>query len=95
MTIDAKELREAIDAYREVYTGRSKNMQISLVLDAAEAHLATLPREVEVDGWVLVWPDGKRGAFIYNSEHDALHHADVGQTAVRLTGTATIKGNAP
>jgi len=57
----------------------------------ASAYAATLPREVEIEGWVLVWPDGTRGGFLFDTEEEALDNDQPERIAARLTGTAVIK----
>lgn len=94
MTTDAKELREAIQfASRLMFEDRIVfRKELSLLIAAAEAHLASLPREVEIVRYVLIDGDGKyiNGApepdafSIYPCERPA------GSQIVRLAGTALL-----
>jgi hypothetical protein len=103
--IDPEKLEEAIKAAldRAAYGTQSNapyasgpNAQQHLMLAcAAGAHLATLPRykEVEVESWVIVDSKGAIGAFLYNTQSQALcsGHMRVDHSVVRLTGTAKVK----
>ncbi len=98
--IDAEKLREAIAANRLLmencrYTPANR-AAVEMILDAAEAHLATLPREVEVEDWAILWLDSDLiGDTLYRSEEKAAKMAGTTGVAVRLTGTATISGRKP
>lgn len=88
MTIDAKELREAIAAF-PCPVG-----PLAIVLKAASAYAATLPREVEIEAWGVLYGNGAFSCLTYESEAEASMHASnavtPGSVVVRLTGKATL-----
>jgi peroxiredoxin len=101
--IDAKKLREAVDNARsaakeiDVFpcntwtTKEGAADRLRLLADAAEAHLATLPAEVEVEQWGTVTPSG-RVMSVFDREDDARdqarHHH--GYSIVHLKGVALL-----
>lgn len=90
--IDAKKLKEAIEfVRRRVIEGISPisvgSENYRAVLAAAEAHLATLPREVEVVLWVVINDEGHRIGY-FDNEADARKWSEC--HVVRLTGTAAL-----
>lgn len=87
--IDAKELEEALDTIERMPRGR----HAELILSAARAYLATLPRylNVEVVRWCIVSPDGHRGTVNYDEEGMARCACPVGWSVVRLTGTVRVR----
>lgn len=97
---DAKELREAIERVRTLPTWNVSLAyceHIETVISAAEAHLATLPREIEVEGWTLIHDyDGTWSSCLYSTEDAARNAAgssgDVWHP-VRLTGKALLPGS--
>lgn len=66
-----------------------------LVVAAARAHLATLPRwkEVEVEKWAVMRGNGQMvSCLVYDSEEEAIREeTGSGITVFRLTGAAKIK----
>lgn len=86
--IDAKELEEALDAIERMPRGR----HAELILSAARAHLATLPRykDVEVVRWCIVNAGGQ-GVTNYDNEGQAHCACPDGWSVVRLTGTARVR----
>ena len=93
MTIDANALAEELKVAAETWSEEAKG---GLIVAAARAHLATLPRykEVEVSSWVVVDAQGRVGAFLYHTDadaRDAAHERGHGSQAVRLTGTAKVR----
>lgn len=99
---DAKELREAIELLsrcpvESVGLSNGFARQFRVALAAAEAHLATLPRECEVEGWTLIHDyDGTWSSCLYPTEDAARNAAgssgDVWHP-VRLTGKALLPGS--
>jgi hypothetical protein len=94
MTIDARQLEEAIKDARRIATGwpgASLHPTLTILAEAASAYAATLPREVPVETWVLVDNAGVIIATGYDSDADARRHTtDAGHHPVRLTGTALL-----
>jgi hypothetical protein len=86
--IDAKELEEAINAIELTPKGRYADILIA----AARAHLATLPRylNVEVVRWLIVRPSGV-GTSLYDEEGTARCACPDGWQVVKLTGTARVR----
>ena len=86
--IDAKELEEALDVFEQM----PRNEYEDLILSAARAHLATLPRykDVEVMTWLLVDPTGTAYT-AYNDEGQARRTCPDEWQVVKLTGTARVK----
>ena len=86
--IDAKELEDALDGIEQMPRGRYAD----LILSAARAHLATLPRykDVEVVRWCLVSATGHGHSF-YAEEEMARGQCPDGWSVVKLTGTARVK----
>lgn len=103
MTIDAERLESDIAVLRGWHChgvaqrfDDSDKARIERVCDAADNHLATLPRykEVEVESWAVIYPDGA----IYDwSRTSAAAECVLGQVRgrgfqiVRLTGTAKVR----
>ena len=89
--IDAKKLREAIGCVRGAYCPDSDLQKAAFaVCDAAEAHLATLPREVEVETWATIRPSGEL-TDTWDSRDRAEAFAErYGYVVVHLTGTAVL-----
>jgi hypothetical protein len=91
--IDAKELEEAINAIELTPRGRYADILIA----AARAHLATLPRwtDIEVERWVLVNNAGIQGPCSYGCAEEAeealTHKCYDGWQVVKLTGTARVR----
>lgn len=87
--IDAKELEDALDAIERMPRGR----HAELILSAARAHLATLPRykDVEVVRWCTVSPAGNLDVAHYDDEGEARCACPDGWSVVRLTGTARVR----
>jgi len=86
--IDAKELEEALNAIELTPKGRYAD----ILLSAARAHFATLPRylNVEVVTWCLVDPTGKNYT-TYHSEGEARCMCPDEWQVVKLTGTARVR----
>ena len=85
MTIDAKELREAISYFE----GDSSNgRRLDLLVEAASAYAATLPREVEC--WVVVDEEANRKSFHYRQEQAERYVSEPRLHVVRLTGLVTL-----
>lgn len=86
--IDAKELEHALDAVEQMPRGRYAD----LILSAARAHLATLPRykDVEVMAWLIVDPTGTAYT-AYSDEGPARRTCPDEWQVVKLTGTARVK----
>lgn len=97
MTIDAKELREAIEHVRTRETWNispAEKARQALLAEAASLYLATLPREVEVVDWGITNGDGRLVVARFASESSAkrgleLYYA-LDHQVVRLTGTVTL-----
>ena len=92
MTIDPEKLEEGLKLWEDV----SCDARFKAVVEAARAHLASLPRykEVEAEAWVVVDAQGRVGAFLYHNDADARDAANErghGAQAVRLTGTAKVR----
>lgn len=88
--IDAKELEHALDAIEQM----PRNEYEDLILSAARAHLATLPRwkEVEVVHWAVVDRDGSvDSSWSSREEADSRARRFGFEQVVRLTGTARVK----
>jgi hypothetical protein len=99
--IDAEKLEGAIREYAKLYPNMDDGeTQVGLVLAAARAYLATLPRwkEVEVADWAVI---NRYGAIVGNFREDecgarqsARQRSLSGHdeySVVRLTGTAKVK----
>ena len=86
--IDAKELEHALDAIEQMPRGRYAD----LILSAARAHLAMLPRykDVEVVRWCLVDSTGTPNE-TYLEEGRARCICPDGWSVVKLTGTARVR----
>lgn len=60
--MDAKQLEEAIEHVQRVlawtYTDAEVRRHLNVLLAAAEAHLATLPKTEEIEVWHVEWADG-------------------------------------
>lgn len=87
--IDPEKLEEAIQYCEGAASGYGR-----IVLAAARAHLATLPRfkEVEMVRWAVVTEDGDWHG-VYLREEDAKFRVAQSDklSIVRLTGTAKVK----
>jgi hypothetical protein len=93
MTIDAKELREAIEHVRTRETWNispAEKARQALLAEAASLYLATLPREVEIEVWARVDNEGVMVGFAQQREPVEEAASTFGGHAVRLTGTATL-----
>lgn len=93
--IDPEKLEAAIRGYAKLYASVDDGeTQIGLVLNAARAHLATLPRfnEVEREHFEVLLADGCCWG-VYQTRATAQEWADTnpGAQVVRLTGTAKVK----
>ena len=86
--IDPQELEEALNAIELTPRGRYADILIA----AARAHLATLPRykDVEVVTWLLVDPTGTAYT-AYHDEGQARRTCPDEWQVVKLTGTARVK----
>ena len=85
--IDAGELKEALDAIEHMPRGRYAD----LILSAARAHLATLPRwkDIEVEQWAVIDSSGSvQGVYDDLTKARAAKSCDY---LVRLTGTVKVK----
>lgn len=94
MTIDAKELREAIALLRReagAWGPADYRDAVRKAVDAADAYAAPLPREVERVAWEVVAADGT-GCGIYEGKSFADESASrvPGRQVVRLTGRALL-----
>jgi len=93
--IDPEKLEEALNAADMAGRGYITGSQ-AIIMAAARAHLATLPKfkEVEVEAWAVVSCNGTAQAF-YESTCKRLaenHVEEVpGRQVVRLTGTAKVR----
>ena len=77
MTIDAKELREAIRRVRGMmFADPDMARLVAMTCDGASAYAASLPREVEVSTWALVDGDGLVILSGYDSEEEARNGSD-------------------
>jgi hypothetical protein len=87
--IDAKELEEALDVFEQM----PRNEYEDLILSAARAHLATLPRwkDVEVKRWAFFNSTGQSGTMLYDNEGQARTACPYGWSVVKLTGTAMVE----
>jgi predicted ArsR family transcriptional regulator len=90
--IDPQELEEALDNVENMPKGRYADILIA----AARAHLATLPKwkDVEVTAWAIVSAHGRVEALFNATERGAATtHVDrfPGTSLVRLTGTAKVR----
>jgi hypothetical protein len=91
--IDPEKLERALNSIEELSAGFLSFGQ-ELIVKAARAHLATLPRfkEVEVVQWATF--DGRDVYRVFDHEEAAQKYAsdcNSGLVVVRLTGTAKIK----
>ena len=87
--IDPQKLEEALDVYD---TRVNLSPRAKVVIAAARAHLATLPRykDVEVMTWLLVDPTGTAYT-AYHDEGQARRTCPDEWQVVKLTGTARVK----
>ena len=90
--IDYDKLEQAL---RAVVSGTA-NLESAcgdMVIEAARAHLATLPgwKNVEMVRWTLVSPSGRCGAANYDDERQARCVCPSGWSVVRLTGTRRVR----
>lgn len=87
MTIDAKELREAIAMFRKEVVPASR--LFGLIADAAEAHLASLPREVTFTRYLVVTDRDELGPYPEKDVAENLARRRNG-VVVPLNGTALL-----
>lgn len=80
--IDWSDLKGALDRYNKQPTHPNPDVQI--VIKAANAFFATLPRKVAIKGYAVVCADGKVGELFgdradaeYNARHDYLGDVSV------------------
>jgi len=86
--IDPEKLEEALAVVEDF----SRGPHADVVIAAARAHLATLPRylNVEVVRWLIVRPSGV-GTSLYDEEGTARCACPNGWQVVKLTGTARVR----
>lgn len=92
--IDPEKLKEALKDYVDYERRFGLLPRERVVIEAARAHLATLPRfkEVEVVQWCVITATGVIWES-FDSADDAEQYAsqEAGRSVVRLTGTAKVK----
>lgn len=91
--LDAEKLEAALKRAAAVWSDEAKS---GLIMAAARAYLATLPRwkDVEIEASIVVDAQGRAGAFLFHdhaSAIDAARERGQGAQAVRLTGTAKVR----
>lgn len=103
MTIDAKELREAIAEFSRYVEKPGYGISVdkyrpglAVLLQAASAYAATLPREIDVEDWAIVNRNGKIVESGLLSEVVANRQLErsypLGHQVVRLSGRVVIQG---
>jgi len=103
MTIDARQI-ERVRARIAQYMADETRCVMEKYIDAEDlaftdkvlaAYAATLPREVRVETWGVLYGNGALSCVTYESEAEASMSASsaatAGSVAIRLTGTAVIK----
>jgi len=99
-TIDAKNLKHLIWAAKVCRASGADVLKIAdfwPLVDAAEAHLATLPREHTYTAWMVVDSYCGDGVETYDFESDAIEFAKSAEhlIVVPLTGTVTLPPRKP
>jgi hypothetical protein len=98
MSIDAEKLEELVRAARDCRRAGSDALKISdfwPLVEAAEALLPSLPREVKVTRWHAIDKYGNVLTTNFATEGELLNYAKHNWTSaitpVRLTGTAKVR----
>lgn len=92
--MDAARLEEAIKFCRAMY---NKSGSIAILADAAEAHLATLPKTRPA--WFVIWRTRGAGACVTEKESEngaaawAIHMHDCGCPVIATVGPFEVPDN--